>query len=316
MTADDEIMDLTAQGPDDEASVFMIDPEVASAIDLDAAADRAEARMDRILAEQASDLGALWKSAAAGEMRGLERMEPGKRAPQAKSPRWATPIEALDMATNGGIYGLTGLRGSAKSGKSMFALLLALLAAVRDELTVVYVAAEMTRDQILGRLGWLAHEHGISPQQLDEALGERLYVFHSRGAFTWEDFTEFVASSLYGNTTALVVIDSINTLLADMDGGGDYWTRYRSVLRTILGVRKRTEGAFAALVLSEHNKAKASKGEQLEYAADLMLDFQQTKMPRVVKISVVGTRELGSDGPLGEFRMTPFATYQQVRGEA
>lgn len=176
----------------------------------------------------------------------------------------------------------------------------------------------MTRDQIIGRLVWLAHGWGITPDALAAlvARGGLLRVLHSRGRFSWGEWQQKIEDSLHRERRALVVVDSINTLLADMTGDGDrdYWRLYRDVVRALVTPRKLSEGAFAALVVSEHNKRGASKGETLEYAADLVLDFKQTSTPRVCAITVVGTRERGDDGPVGEYRITPGAYYERVGG--
>lgn len=227
------------------------------------------------------------------------------------SPRWPSPIPELDTATHGGIYGVAALGGDAGSGKSMFSASVALKTALRGE-RAIYVAAEMTKAQNLSRFGWLGAHWGYPAERVLECLGHSLVVLEPDQRLSFEDFAMHVGRWLMGQTDALVIVDSINSLLGHFTDPLGYWELFERLLGALIATRKRSEGRFCALVISELNQDGVSKGRRLEYAADLMLHMKQTATPRVVKLKVAKNRERGSDGPLGEFRMTALGTYERV----
>jgi len=229
------------------------------------------------------------------------------------SPRWPSPIPELDSATHGGVYGVTALGGDAGSGKSMFAASVALKTALRGE-RAVYVAAEMTKAQNLSRFGWLGAQWGYPAGRVIECLGHSLVVLEPEQRLGFEDFAMHIGRWLMGQTDALLVVDSINSLLGHFADALGYWERFERLLGAMVETRKRSEGRLCALIISELNQDGVSKGRRLEYAADLMLHMKQTPTPRVVKLKLVKNRERGSDGPLGEFRMTPQGLYERIDG--
>jgi predicted ATP-dependent serine protease len=247
-----------------------------------------------------------------GEYLGLEspREVPAEIA---HSPRWCTPIAEVNAATQGGIYGVTGLGGSAGAGKSFFALATALRAVLRDDQQVVYLAAEMALAQIQERMLWIAKSWGHTREQLNAELDSgKFALFYRKGRVSWRDVCGEVAAAMYEAPTGLLVIDSVNSLLASLSIGEGYWTAYESIVETLLTTRKITEGRFAALVLSELNQRGGSKGEKLEYASDLMLNFKHTTTPKVYDVRITKNRERGNDGPMGKFSITPEGGYARV----
>lgn len=254
-------------------------------------------------------LGTVWATACDQSNRGFEWLRIVPREIATHSPLWWTPIDMLR------VYGVTALGGDAGAGKSMFAMSTALQSALRDDLATVYVAAEMTREQILNRFAWLAQAWGHPVANLERALGSgKLVVLSRRGPMTFDEFAEHVGEALLGEETALVVIDSINSLLDSLEDTDDYWARYRRLRNAIIDARRESEGALAFLLISELNKDSVTKGRQWEYAADLVVNFKQTAAPRTIAVKVVKTREPGADGSIGEWRMTPSGTYERVKG--
>jgi predicted ATP-dependent serine protease len=254
-------------------------------------------------------LGAVWGAACGQIHRGFDWLNLVPRDVQERSPRWWTPIGALE------IYGVSVLGGDAGAGKSMFAMSTALQSALRDDVATVYVAAEMTREQVYARLGWLAKAWGHTPKTLEFALSTgRLVVLLRNGPTTFAEFTEAVGAGLMGEDSGLVVVDSINSLLDSFEDDLDYWTRFRSLRNAVIDARRQSEGRLAFLLLSELNKDSVTKGRQWEYAADLVLNFKQTAAPRTVAVRVVKSREPGVEGALGEWAMTQSGTYQRVGG--
>lgn len=257
-------------------------------------------------------LAAIWMQAAEQRFRGMQWVSTLPEEIQDLSPRWWTPIAELNHMTHGGVFGTTGIGGSAGGSKSFFAMACALHAALEDHRTVVYVAAEMTEHQILGRFGWLARHWGHAWEDLDLALRERLFLIRCEQSMEFREFATWVASSLMGEDDALLVVDSINSLLRRFHDRLGYWQRYEMLLDAIEATRVKTEGRFASILLSELNQRGGSKGEKLEYAADLMLNFKKMPTPRVVRVSVVKNRERGDDGVVGEFQITPEGGYRRI----
>lgn len=263
--------------------------------------------------ELAGDIGIVLAAARDGDYMGLESpREVPAEVPHA--PRWWTPIAEVNKATQGGIYGVTGLGGDAGAGKSFFAMATALRAVLRDDQRVVYLAAEMAMGQIQERMLWIANAWGHSREQVNAELDSgRLTLFFRKGRITWREVCGEIASALYEAPTGLLIVDSINSLLASLGPGEGYWTAYESIVETLLTTRKVTEGRFCALVLSELNQRGGSKGEKLEYASDLMLNFKHTTTPRVADVRITKNRERGDNGPMGKFSIMPEAVYARVQ---
>ncbi len=254
-------------------------------------------------------LGAIWASACEQLRRGFDWLVLWPAELQQRSPRWWTPIGALE------VYGVTVLGGDAGAGKSMFAMSVALQSALRDDVATVYVAAEMTREQVMVRFGWLAAAWGHTTATLEHALRSgKLVIYLRNGPTTFDEFTESVGEALLGEDSALVVVDSINSLLDAFEDDLDYWTRFRRLRNAIIDSRRQSEGNLAFLLLSELNKDSVTKGRQWEYAADLVLNFKQTATPRTVSVRVVKSREVGAEGSLGDWRMTESGTYDRAGG--
>lgn len=229
-----------------------------------------------------------------------------------RSPRFGSPIHELDRATHGGLYGVTGLGGDAGAGKSFLALGTALLAALRGD-CAIYLAAEMTRDQIANRLYWLAGRWDHPAEDVDRLLNEfKLAILQVPPRTEYAALMSDIGAGLYGEDRALLVVDSLNALLTSLVGEESYWDRYERLLATIVEVRKQSEGLFGALVLSELNQDGVSKGRRLEYQADLMLHMRQSKAKRTAKITIAKNRESGDSGPLGYFRLTSEGVYERV----
>lgn len=274
---------------------------------LDAMTDRPDLRR--------TDIGIILTSARDREYRGLEsQREVPAEIPHA--PRWWTPISEVNASTQGGIYGITGLGGDAGTGKSFFALATALRAVLRDDQQVVYFAAEMDVAQIQERMLWIAKAWGHSREQVNAELASGRFALLTRlGPLHWHDVCGEIAACFYEAPTGLLVIDSINSLLASLSAAGEgYWSAYESVVETLLTTRKLTHGRFTALVLSELNQRGGSKGEKLEYASDLMLNLKTTTTPDVSALRIVKNRERGGNGPMGKFRILAEGTYARVQG--
>lgn len=255
-------------------------------------------------------LGSAWAEAVEQARRGFDwlRTLPTDLSP--RSPRWWTPLALVQ------VYGVSVLGGDAGAGKSMFAMSVALQSALRDDVATVYVAAEMTREQILYRFAWLATAWGHTQAGFETALASgRLVILSRQGPLTFDDFSEAVGAALLGEESALVVIDSINSLLDTLESPDEgYWSLYRRVRNAIVDARRITEGRLAFLLISELNKDSVTKGRQWEYAADLVVTFRQTATPRTVAAKVVKSREKGVEGSLGDWRMTDSGTYERSGG--
>ena len=236
-----------------------------------------------------------------------------------RSPRWSTPIDVINDAV-GGAYGLTTLSGTAGAGKSQLALGTAILSALRDDVPAVYVAAEMTRGQVEDRLLFLARAHGFPESSVQAAVEDgRLVLMYRKGPISWLDFERGVGAALAGTTTALLVLDSINSLLASMveSGGSDmgYWQLFRRIADAIIDTRRSSEGKLCGIIISELNKDGVSRGRGLEYWSDLAVKLTATKLPRVVDVHIDKTREAGRDGAQGAWRITHNGTWVSASGE-
>jgi len=204
---------------------------------------------------------------------------------------WPTGIPRLDHMTRGGC-GLTVFGGEPKQGKS-FAALGAALSTCEAGWPVVYVNAELTEGQMSKRCrGWFG---GDVPQ----SIARRFLLINTRAGFCVDDALEQIAYHIdWDDDRILIVLDSVNRLVDD--GEGAYGTGYFDRLREWGGWARESarlsEGAISFLVVSELNTGGKTKGQQLEYAANLVVRFQAEKNPEHVDINVLYAR----DSPSGE----------------
>jgi hypothetical protein len=197
----------------------------------------------------------------------------------------------------------------------------AILAALRDEITTCYLAAEMTEGQVMDRLLWMTRAHGHTPAQLEQAISSlRLVVLYRRGPVSWDDFRNMVGAALAGEQSGLLILDSINSLLAAMQSDSEseagYWQLHHRICDAVIDCRRASEGRLGCLMISEMNSQGVLKGRQIEYQADVVVRMTATTLPRVVEIEVAKTREAGRDGKLGRWRLTASGTYQNASGDA
>ena len=258
-------------------------------------------------------LSEVWSRAARGKYDAIQLIETSPEGAPDFSPRWLSPIAMLNHWTHGGFYGVTACAGSAGAGKSAIAMMTGLRAAIdRPYETVIYLAGEMTENQIKNRLAWMGEAWGYSPSQIHTLQTSRrlqMLLVHQNQKI--RSFHDSIAEALESWPQALVIIDSVNAVLTMCGDRGDYWTKFERLLEPILVTRRITEGRLGALILSELNKDGTAKG-RWEYKPDLVLHVHATKAPRVVKMTVAKNREKGYDGKLGEFRMTADAQFERV----
>lgn len=245
----------------------------------------------------------LWYDAFGREFAPIRRLSdlPEKMPPA--SPRITSPMERLNDWTHGGIYGVTSLGGDPGSGKSFFALATAYDASFDGDWDVVYLAGEMTENQILQRVHWLSEKRQHSLEDVRYGLRNFFHIYEIMGLDLMQ-LCDTLVKGFMGSRRGLLVVDSVNSIVNKLSHGDtDYWRTYQTFLDAIIAMRRVTEGRFAAIMLSELNKQGASKGGRLEYESDLFLNFKNTSTPRVCSVTVDKNREQGEDGKLGSYML-------------
>lgn len=220
-------------------------------------------------------------------------------------PKFPSGIAALDMKTEGGLYGLCVCCGDAKSGKTTFAISAA-CAASRAGWRTLLLNGELDRNEIT--LAILRHCGGEVPKYITEMLRVVTVDF----GFTPHDAVVRGIEQLQSqDDRMLVVLDSINALV-DMSsaseqqnaGGGDarFWAANALWRNWAIRATRASLGQIAFLVVSETNKDGGIKGRTLEYKSDIVVRVARDKEDaEMVEIDVTHSRSTRG-GEVGRFR--------------
>lgn len=190
---------------------------------------------------------------------------------RARAPRYYSGVDEIDA--HSGLYGITAFGGGAGAGKSLLAASTAVVTALQRPKRgglpprVFYVAAEMDSGEVIGRLMRVAD--GEAGKLLGVNLHPILTFDSPKSPLRFSDILRSIWRRIeVPDELVLVAIDSVNTLADQL--GGDYWKALAAIEGSLITLRRLTGGYFAALILSELNKAGELKGRKVEYAADLV----------------------------------------------
>ena len=223
--------------------------------------------------------------------------QPGD-APGPRPRQWHSGNPQIDAATDGGMYGLTVLGGKPKLGKSKLALSAAVEASRwgqrEDHWRVIYVNAELPQYEISNRcMAYCCGPPG-------EFVTRNLMFLNVLRATEPRELAARLATFV-GPTDlrVLVVFDSINRLVAM--SGRDYFTALHewSEFCRMLPLLNQE---IAVLAVSEMNQKGGLKGENLSYAASLVVTMDRVEGESdVVRIAIPYARSSRAYTPLGDF---------------
>jgi predicted ATP-dependent serine protease len=186
---------------------------------------------------------------------------------------------------------MTTLSGKASSGKSWFALGVAVNSAI-DGWDVHYLAAEA--HDVIGRRLKLA---------MGDAVPERFTLHSVEPGVTPADMIAEIRDWVV-STRTLLVIDSISTLLGLMRVGSsiDKWDAQDSLEMFLMRVRALTRGEVGILNISEANAQGESKGRVIDHRSDVSVNFVSVEDSDAKEIRVVKAWE-GQTGMIGRARI-------------
>jgi predicted ATP-dependent serine protease len=214
-----------------------------------------------------------------------------------EDPFWPTGLKDLDDKTGGGGYGLTVFAGEPKVGKSILAMTAAVEAA-KSGWRVIYLNCELSRDEFARRI------HRYTEGNFDSDFVKRLNIFNMNIGFSIDDVTrQFIDKVTWGDQKLLIVVDSVNRaidLSQEADGTNEnYWGLLRKWSMLAMQSRRHSHGTISWLMISELNRAGETKGQSLEYIADLVVRLQRTDIENMAKIDIEYSRST-PDGLIGD----------------
>lgn len=208
-------------------------------------------------------------------------------------PTYATGFTGRDGGRLVALRGMTTLSGKASSGKSWFALGVAISSAL-DGWDVHYLAAEA--NDVIGRR--VTHALG-------KGVPERFTLHSVEPGVKAADMIEEIRGWVVTNRT-LLVIDSISTLLGLMRVGSsqDKWDAQDSLEMFLMRVRSLTRGEVGIVNIAEANAQGESKGRVIDHRSDVSINFKSLEDSEAKEIRVVKAWE-GYTGLLGRARVDP-----------
>lgn len=232
----------------------------------------------------------LEKPEESSKLSGVEDVDMGIR-----KPRFRTSLEALNNWTGGGGFGLMVIGGTAKAGKSMFAIGTAIEAA-RQGWRVIYNNGELDRNEMLQAV--MRYSQG----PISHLVKERMHIVSPDVGYTPWNAVERVGDCIQiGDDRILVVLDSINALVELSEETIGHWTAHGAWRNLAVRSVKKTEGQVAFILVSELNKDGNYHGGHLDYKADLALRIQKVKdSDELVEIDITHSRGTKA-GSLGRF---------------
>jgi len=246
-------------------------------------------------------LGGVMLHALDPERYPLDKFEPA----EGRALRWPSGIAGVeDRVDLEGFYGFTTIQGKQKLGKSIAAFASAGLA-VNAGIRVIYVDAELDAMQLTRRIvrfggaDWYA-------QARDHFVMRMLTAPCSLTAMV-SDLALHVGLE---TERVLVVLDSVTRIAQRVETASrltragrslDYWTAMRLVIDWCATIRRLAPTQIGVLVTSEENGKGGTKGQQLEYAGDMVMRVKGTPGSKVVELDIPYSRE-GGEGELGMYR--------------
>lgn len=233
----------------------------------------------------------------------------GVELAQGRAMRWPSAIAGIeDRIDLEGFYGFAAITGRQKLGKSLIAFASAATAAEQG-MRVLYVDAELDALQLSQRLVNFGGPDWYPRHR------ENLVLRLVTGPCSLTQLVEDLALRVGAETErVLIVLDSISRIAQRVEAWSripregsrfvralDYWSALRLVIDWCATIRRLAPTQIGVLVTSEENKVGASKGVQLEYAADMALRVKGQAGSELVELSIPFSRE-GGDGDLGPYR--------------
>lgn len=185
-------------------------------------------------------------------------------------PRFRTGLREWEDKTDGGGYGCTCIAGPPKCGKSMLALSCAIEAAAMDcPWRVLYFNAELSRYEMANRL---RNYLGGEP---NERLADQLSIHPVEIGVTLEHLWYKVGERIcLEDERMLLIFDSLNRIVEQSEDSlsdARYWGTMRRWVSLCRIGAKISGGRLASIVVAERARAGHVKGQQVEFAADLVL---------------------------------------------